>query len=117
MMYTIQNQPKRITVVSLKGAPNVYELDELKSSLNNILAKVRHKNKLILDFSQLVNMDELALGVFVAFSKRYRTGGGELRLAGLNHTVRNLFDYAQLSKVYEICDSAAEAQRSFIEKR
>lgn len=116
MMYTIQNQPKRITVISLKGAPNVYELDELKSALNNILSKVRHKSKLILDFSQLVSMDELALGVFVAFSKNYRANGGELRLAGLNHTIRNLFDYAQLSKVYEICDSTSDAQRSFIEK-
>ncbi|HXV19254.1 MAG TPA: STAS domain-containing protein [Candidatus Omnitrophota bacterium] len=117
MMYTIQSQPKSVSVVCLKGSPNVYELDELKSTLNSILNKVRHKNKLILDFSQLINMDELALGVFVAFSKNYRAGGGELRLAGLNRTVRNLFDYAQLSKVYEICDSAADAQRSFIEKR
>ena len=55
------------------------------------------------------------LGALMGVIEEVRTGGGDIRLADLNETVRNIFDILGFNHLYRIFPSEVEAVLSFRE--
>jgi anti-sigma B factor antagonist len=49
------------------------------------------------------------LGALVSLGKRIREAGGDLRLAGLNDDLRNLFELTRLDALFPLFASRADA--------
>ena len=70
---------------------------------------------LVLDFKDVDFVDSMGLGTLLSSLKQVRKAGGDIRLCSLKERVRTLLDLTCLSNVFEICDSADEAQKKFSE--
>ena len=113
MDYELQIKNPRTAVLCVKDRVTVYQLQTFKDLLESVRKKMGDRKRLILDFSSLMFMDALALGVIVAFSKAFRDKGGEIKMVNLNGDLSRVFEESRLARVYETYGSVEEAERSF----
>jgi anti-sigma B factor antagonist len=64
---------------------------------------------LVVNMTQVGFMDSSGLGTLVEVLKWMRRNGGQLRLAGLTQSIRNIFEIARLESVFQIYDTEEEA--------
>ena len=113
MEYTVKNA-KKTTVLSLSGAVNIYQMQQLKDAFEEVLMKHQETRNLILDLKDVANFHPLALSTLVSFSKNFRGEGGDIKLANVSENIKNILDHSELSKVYEIYDNVHDAKKSFV---
>lgn len=69
--------------------------------------------KLVLDFSEVRNLDSSGLGAVLDCREQIGKKGGTLRICGLDDRLRLLFEMTRLHRTVEIYRSREEALRSF----
>ncbi len=69
--------------------------------------------KIVVDCSGLSYIASAGLGAIMGSIEEIRGNGGDLRLASLNETVRNIFEILGFNHLYRIFPSEAEAILSF----
>lgn len=69
--------------------------------------------KVLVNLSGVSFMDSSALALLVQGMKRSRQQGGDLRLYGLQQTVRIIFELTRLDKAFEIYASEADGLALF----
>lgn len=70
-------------------------------------------SKIILDLSQVKEIDSSGLGALL-FAKRQADGSqGDLKLAAASESVQNMIRIAQLSRVFDLHNSVEEAFEAF----
>ncbi|MGH7198765.1 MAG: STAS domain-containing protein [Candidatus Omnitrophota bacterium] len=114
MEYRLELNNPHTAILHLKDSVTVYQLQKMRALLDEIKDKLRGRKRLIFDFSSLVFMDPLALGVIVAFSKEFREKGGDIRIVNMKGDLKRIFEESRLSRVYETYESVQEAERSFV---
>lgn len=83
------------------------ESQELQTKVEALIAHGR--KKIILDLTDLKYMDSTGLGTVVSCFTKTRQAGGQLRVAGANKTILNLFKITRLDKVLALDETAAAA--------
>ena len=68
----------------------------------------------ILDFSKVEFVDSSFIGALVSGLKKITNMKGDLKLVGLQPSVRVMFELTRLNKVFEIFDNIADAQTSYL---
>ena len=63
----------------------------------------------IVDMTEVEFMDSSGLAILVEALKWCRQNGGELKLAGMAQSVRNIFEISRLDSIFNIYDTQAEA--------
>jgi anti-sigma B factor antagonist len=95
------------TVIEVRGEVDLYSSPRLREP---VVAATRAKAaRVVVDLSGVAYMDSSGVATLVEglqFSRRY---GGTFRLAGLAPSVRQVFSFAKLDKVFEIFPDAAAA--------
>ncbi len=114
MNHTFEKTSRKISILRLGDRITIYQLQELKQLFEELKEKLGEERKLIIDFSRLLFMDPLALGIIVAFSKEFREKGGELRIVNVNDDLQHIFEESRLSRVYEIYANVEQAKTSFV---
>ena len=71
------------------------------------------KQKIIVDFSEVNFADSSFLGALVSGLKKATEIKGDIKLLGLQPSVRAMFQLTRLYKVFEIFDNKDDAFRSF----
>ncbi len=71
------------------------------------------KSNLIIDLSAVRFIDSSGLGALVSGFKNASAREGSLKLCCLQPQVRSMFELTRLHRVFEIYNSAEEAQESF----
>jgi anti-sigma B factor antagonist len=72
------------------------------------------KKNFVLDLSDATLMDSSGIGVLIATAERVRGMGGDLRLAGVQKKMRNLFLMTRLlGEVFTLYDTVDEAVDSY----
>ncbi|MBC7833541.1 MAG: STAS domain-containing protein [Phycisphaerales bacterium] len=70
------------------------------------------KPRLIIDFSEVEHLSSAALGTLITINNRIRQAGGQLRVAGVDPEIYEVFKTTQLNKLFEMYEEPEEALRS-----
>jgi len=69
--------------------------------------------RFVIDFTQTPYIDSSGLGALVTIAKRIREEGGDVRLAGLNDDLRQLFELTKLDTLFSISATPDQALAAF----
>jgi anti-sigma B factor antagonist len=100
-----------VTIVAL----DVEELDannadEFRRAVAPVLKTCR---KLVLDLGQVQFVDSRGCGAILSCLKQISPAGGDLKLCGINPTVRMVFDLIRMHNICEIVNTRDEAVQAF----
>jgi anti-sigma B factor antagonist len=100
----------RPNVLPLKGEIDLHVSPTVTAALNAMIEK--KPKRLVVDLSQVTYIDSAGLAVFIEAMQKVETFGGKFALAGLQETVRSIFEISRLDQVFQIfpdVDSALAA--------
>jgi anti-sigma B factor antagonist len=101
-----------ILVVKLAGRLTFgADSQELEWQLKELVEK--GEKKIVLDLSGLVYMDSTGLGIVATCSGKLRAARGELLLAGVTGSVKQLFHITGVERILKSCPTTAEAAEGF----
>ncbi|MGB5106298.1 MAG: STAS domain-containing protein [Candidatus Zixiibacteriota bacterium] len=99
--------------LSLKGRLDIASSASLK---DDILRHVANgKSRIILNLAQVDFINSSGLGTLVSILKEVRLAKGRLVLSNLASYVQEIFEITQLSNIFEIFASEADAQDVFLQ--
>ncbi len=99
-----------VSVVAVAGRIDAYTAPEVEERLQAAVAGGGH---LVVDLSGTDYVSSAGLRVLITLAKRSLSGSFAMRLCGLQEPVREVFDIAGFTKLFEIRDSAQAALDEF----
>ena len=111
MNYQLEMKDRDAVVLKLMDRITVYQLEKFRQIFKVVQRKMGERKRLLIDMESLLYMDPLALGVIVAFSKEFRSQGGDIRIVRMNGELKHIFEESRLSKVYQVYDSVSQATK------
>jgi anti-sigma B factor antagonist len=100
-----------VTLLYPRGFINAHTVRRFESEIQKALDLKRFK--LVVNCEGLTYIASAGLGAMMGAIEDIRGNGGDLRLANLNETVRNIFEILGFHHLYRIFPSELEAIRSF----
>jgi len=99
-----------VTIVELTDRKILDELSisQIGERLQGLIAK-EDDPKFVLDFRNVGHMSSSALGMLITLHKRIREKNGQLRLAGIQPPIYEVFAITRLNEIFQICGSREEA--------
>ncbi len=102
-----------ILIVTLEGEHlDARETPFFKQKVNDLL-EGESCSRAVFDLHRLQFIDSSGLGAFLSILKTLHSKGGDLKLSGMNRTIRTMFELVCMHKIFEIFNSPEEALRSF----
>jgi len=102
-----------VSIINLKGYLDAHTAPILESNFVELIDKDRYQ--IVVDFKDLAYISSAGLGVFMAFIEKVRENKGDIKLAGMNEKVYNIFDLLGFPLLYEIFKSEDEAIKKYQE--
>jgi anti-sigma B factor antagonist len=87
-------------VLPLKGEIDLHVSPLVTASLNEMIDK--KPERLIVDLSEVSYIDSAGLAALIGAMQRVEGYGGKFALAGLQETVRSIFEISRLDQVFQI---------------
>src|SRR4029077_18643841 len=72
-----------------------------------------HRQKIILDFTNVEYLSSAALGKLITMDKKVKAAGGKLRLCAIRSDIKEVFKITRLDKLFQIIDSRDKAVEGF----
>jgi anti-sigma B factor antagonist len=92
-----QNRPN---VLPLKGEVDLHVSPTVTASLNEMIDK--KPQQLVVDLSEVSYIDSAGLAALIEAMQNVEGYGGKFMLAGLQETVRSIFEISRLDQVFQI---------------
>ena len=100
-----------IAIVAPKGSlVGGEETDELRSAVSQLLEK--GNTKLVVDLGGVDYMNSTAIGALVSAHTSYANRSGKVILCNVNKKITNIFIVTKLSMIFQIEETAADAERA-----
>jgi anti-sigma B factor antagonist len=90
----------RPNVLPLKGEIDLHVSPIVTASLNAMIAK--KPERLVVDLSDVTYIDSAGLAALIQAMQKVEGYGGKFLLAGLQETVRSIFEISRLDQVFQI---------------
>ena len=90
----------RPNVLPLEGEIDLHVSPTVTASLNAIIEK--KPKRLVVDLSHVTYIDSAGLAAFIEAMQKVEAYGGNFALAGLQETVRSIFEISRLDQVFQI---------------
>ena len=103
-----------VTLLYPKGFVNAHTVRLFEGEIQKALDGQRYR--LVVNCSGLTYIASAGLGALMGVIEEVRHHGGDIRLADLNETVRNIFEILGFNHLYRIFPSDVEAILSFREE-
>ena len=100
-----------IGLIVCEGSLDLFTSETLKGVLGDAIDS--HAGQAVLDMSGVTYTTSAGVGMIVQGVKKARELGGDLRLAGLSSSVKNVFHFSGLTDILRIYDGVDEALASF----
>lgn len=100
-----------VTVVSLEGNIMQEDVAMFRSRLDDLMHN--GKIKIVLDMNNVSYLSSMCLAVIIDSKNKLMSQQGDLKLASVNHLVRNLFEMTRLIKKIDIYESVENAAAAF----
>src|SRR5216110_1278751 len=94
-------------VLPLKGEIDLHVSPSVTASLNEMIDK--RPQRLVVDLSDVSYIDSAGLAALIGAMQRVEGYGGKFALAGLQETVRSIFEISRLDQVFQIFPDANAA--------
>ena len=94
----------------LKGEIDLHVSPSVTASLNAMIEK--KPRRLVVDLSEVTYIDSAGLAALIEAMQKVEGYGGKFLLAGLQETVRSIFEISRLDQVFQIFPDANAALRS-----
>src|SRR6201981_3065555 len=94
-------------VLSLKGEIDLHVSPSVTASLNAMIEK--KPRRLVVDLSEVTYIDSAGLAALIEAMQKVEGYGGKFLLAGLQETVRSIFEISRLDQVFQIFPDADAA--------
>jgi anti-sigma B factor antagonist len=95
------------------GYINAHTVRVFEEELQRAIGSGRYR--IVLSGQELRYVASAGLGALMAVIEEVRGNGGDIRIAELNETVRNIFEMLGFNHLYRIFGSEQEAVSSFLE--
>src|SRR5919109_2408787 len=102
----------RPNVLPLKGEIDLHVSPSVTASLNAMIEK--KPERLVVDLSDVTYIDSAGLAALIEAMQKVEAYGGKFLLAGLQETVRSIFEISRLDQVFQIfpdTDTALAGER------
>jgi len=90
----------RPNVLPLEGEIDLHVSPTVTASLNIMIEK--KPKQLVVDLSRVTYIDSAGLAAFIEGMQKVEVYGGKFALAGLQETVRSIFEISRLDQVFRI---------------
>ncbi len=100
-------QEQQTLVVTLAGDVDLHRTPELQQELVRVVE--RRPRRIVLDLTAVQYMDSSGVASLVKLLSSTRRQNVELKLCGLTHRVRSIFEITRLETVFDICPTLKEA--------
>ena len=90
----------RPNVLPLEGELDLHVSPTVVASLNMMIEK--KPKRLVVDLSGVTYIDSAGLAAFIQEMQKVEAYGGKFALAGLQETVRSIFEISRLDQVFQI---------------
>jgi anti-sigma B factor antagonist len=90
----------RPDILPLKGEIDLHLSPVVTASLNAIIEK--KPERLVIDLSGVTYIDSAGLAALIQAMQKVEAYGGKFLLAGLQETVRSIFEISRLDQVFQI---------------
>jgi anti-sigma B factor antagonist len=97
----------RSNVLPLKGEIDLHVSPTITTSLNQMIEK--KPERLVVDLSDVSYIDSAGLAALIEAMQKVEGYGGKFMLAGLQETVRSIFEISRLDQVFQIFPDANAA--------
>ncbi len=97
----------RPNVLPLKGEIDLHVSPAVTASLNAMIEK--KPQRLVVDLSHVTYIDSAGLAALIGAMQNVEGYGGQFLLAGLQETVRSIFEISRLDQVFHIFPDADAA--------
>ena len=97
----------RSNVLPLKGEIDLHVSPSVTASLNEMIEK--KPKRLVVDLSDVSYIDSAGLAALIEAMQKVEGYGGKFMLAGLQETVRSIFEISRLDQVFQIFPDADAA--------
>src|SRR5919108_5915230 len=91
---------ERPNVLPLKGEIDLHVSPVVTASLNSLIEK--KPKKVVIDLSEVSYIDSAGLAALIQAMQKVEAYGGKFSLAGLQETVRSIFEISRLDQVFQI---------------
>ncbi|MBI2298893.1 MAG: STAS domain-containing protein [Armatimonadetes bacterium] len=95
-----------VAVAAVSGRIDAYTAPDVEEQLQAAVSDGRH---LVVDLTATDYVSSAGLRVLLTLAKRSARGDFQMRLSGLQEAVREVFDIAGFSRLFEVRDTPAEA--------
>jgi anti-sigma B factor antagonist len=90
----------RPNVLPLKGEIDLHVSPVVTASLNAVIEK--KPERLVIDLSDVSYIDSAGLAALIQAMQKVEAYGGKFLLAGLQETVRSIFEISRLDQVFQV---------------
>jgi anti-sigma B factor antagonist len=104
-------QVGEVTVISPKGFINAHTVRQFEQALSGAIGEGHHK--ILINGSGLAYIASAGLGVIMGLIEEVRSRGGDIRVAELNETVRNIFEVLGFNHLCKVLTSEREGLESY----
>ncbi|MGA2616219.1 MAG: STAS domain-containing protein [Thermoguttaceae bacterium] len=103
-----------VTVVRFRDRKIVEDINiqELGSEMFQ-LVEVDHRDKLLLNFSDVDFLSSAALGKLITLDRKMKAHGGTLKLTNIRPEIYEVFAITKLNRLFDIKDDEADALAAF----
>ncbi len=106
-----EKEVNEVVVVKVVGELDALVAPKLKERLNKLIEN--EKKDFIIDFSELVHINSLAMGILRGKLREVRKIGGDIKLINLNDHIKTIFEMVGLDEIFGIYASEEEALEKF----
>ena len=103
----ITPRQSRFNVVPLKGEIDLHVSPIVTASLTAMIEK--KPERMVIDLSDVTYIDSAGLAALIQAMQKVEAYGGKFLLAGLQETVRSIFEISRLDQVFQIFPDADTA--------
>jgi anti-sigma B factor antagonist len=103
-------QRDRAEVLPLRGEIDLHISPSVTASLNAMIEK--KPRRLVVDLSDVTYIDSAGLAALIEAMQKVEGYGGKFLLAGLQETVRSIFEISRLDQVFQIFPNVDAALRN-----
>lgn len=102
-----------VRILDLHGELDAHTASDLEESIQQCHAE--GNINLLINGTDLDYISSAGLGVFMAYVEEIRDDGGDIKIAGLQSKVYNVFDLLGFPVLFDICETEEEALARFEE--